>query len=224
VIATLAEARTWRIIPSRYPIVGIWDRMADPNDIDDVMAIEGLTNERVRDEFGAISRVRPSDRISGPGSTPIMAAFAHASAARFNDATFSAYYAAFSEPAALAETRFGRERFLRATNQAKIDVEMRVYRALVSGTFDDVRGKSKRATLYDPSSYAASQVYARKLYDADRVDGIVYRSVRSWDDGECVAAFRTRCISSVEVTRHLSYVWNGERITHVYEKRLVEPA
>lgn len=220
-IATLAKARTWRIIPSRYPIVGIWDRIADPNEIDDFIAIEGLTNERVRDESGEISRVRPEDRIAGPGATPIMSAFAHARAGRFNDETFAAYYAAFSEATAIAETRYGRERFLRATNQPRIDVEMRVYRALVSGTYDDVRSRSKRARIYDTASYAASQVYARRLYDENRVDGIVYRSVRAWDDGECVAAFRPRCITNAKVTRHLSYAWDGNRITHVYEKRMI---
>jgi hypothetical protein len=110
VIATLAKARTWRIIPSRYPIVGIWDRIADPSEIDDFIAIEGLTNERVRGESGEISRVRPKDRIAGPGATPIMSAFAHVRAGRFNDSTFAAYYAAFSEPAAIAETRYGRDR------------------------------------------------------------------------------------------------------------------
>ncbi len=220
-IATLAKARTWRIIPSRYPIVGIWDRIADPSEIDDFIAIEGLTNERVRGESGEISRVRPKDRIAGPGATPIMSAFAHVRAGRFNDSTFAAYYAAFSEPAAIAETRYGRERFLRATNQSKIDVEMRVYRAVVSGKYDDVRSRSKRAAIYDPASYTASQVYARQLYDEDRLDGIAYRSVRAWDEGECVAAFRPRCISDARVTRHLSYAWDGSRITHVYEKRLI---
>lgn len=35
---------------ARYPVVGIWDRISDPNDIDGFIAIEGLTNARVRDE------------------------------------------------------------------------------------------------------------------------------------------------------------------------------
>ena len=45
-------------------------------DIDAVMAIESLTNPRLRDEMGALSLVPADRRVSGPGTTPIMAAFA----------------------------------------------------------------------------------------------------------------------------------------------------
>ncbi|GAC1412672.1 MAG: RES family NAD+ phosphorylase [Candidatus Velthaea sp.] len=216
---TFTSEPIWRIIPSRYPVVGIWDRVSDPNDIDDFIAIEGLTNARVRDEAGEISSVRQSDRIAGPGSTPIMAAFAHSRPGRFNDSTFSAYYAGLSEEAAVAESRASRERFLRATAEPSIDLDMRAYIARVSGTLADVRGRRQSDPIYDPDSYAASQPFARAIYDADKLDGVVYRSVRLWKSGECVAVNRPRCLSNSRATRHFVYRWDGGRIIGILTVR-----
>ncbi|GAC1348870.1 MAG: RES family NAD+ phosphorylase [Vulcanimicrobiaceae bacterium] len=217
--AAFVKALVWRIVPSRYPIVGIWDRIGAPGDIDAFIAIESLTNERVREEVGDIARVRAADRITGPGASPIMAAFAHARAGRFNDRTFGAYYGAFSEATAIAETRYSREAFLRATNEPSIDLEMRVYTAAVDGSYDDLRKRARSAALYDPNSYAASQQYARKLYDADTLDGVVYRSVRDWAAGQCIAVFRPCRLSRSKVVRHLGYRWDGAHIVDVFTKR-----
>ena len=41
-----------RLIPSRYPTVGLFDAIADAADLDAVFAIEALTNPRIRDELG----------------------------------------------------------------------------------------------------------------------------------------------------------------------------
>ncbi len=49
-------------------------------------------------------------------------------------------------------------------------------------------------------------------------NGIAYDSVRR-EDGECVAVFRPRLLSNGRQERHLCYVWNGEKIVSVYEKR-----
>ncbi|GAC1444055.1 MAG: RES family NAD+ phosphorylase [Vulcanimicrobiaceae bacterium] len=219
----LVAEPTWRIIPSRYPEVDLWDRIGRPADIDDFLAIEALTNDRIREARGAIARVRSEDRISGPGTTPIMAAFAYGHAGRFNDETFGAYYAAFSEAAAIAESRFARERFLRATNEPSIDLDMRVYTTRVSGRYDDVRKRAKSHAIYDPASYDAAQSYGRAVWAADKHDGVAYRSVRRWSDGACVAVFRPRCIATARATKHLRYAWDGVTIANVYEIKLIAP-
>ena len=48
---------SYRLIPSRYPTVGLYDAIADPADLDVVFAIEALTNPRIRDELGEITLV-----------------------------------------------------------------------------------------------------------------------------------------------------------------------
>src|SRR5690606_40558284 len=66
-----------RIVPTRHPTVYLFDRVAQPADFEALYALEALTNDRVRDEIGCIGLVAPEDRVFGPGTGPIMAAFTH---------------------------------------------------------------------------------------------------------------------------------------------------
>ena len=203
-----------RIIPSLYPVVGIFDEVVDPHDLEVVLELEAATNPRVLDAAGELSMVRTQDRIAGPGSTPIMAAFTHTMPSRFSDGSYGVFYAAHDEATAIAETAYHRARFLRDAGLRSEIVQMRVYRARIDGSFDDVRPRSLRSTIYDANSYAASQKYARALYVKDVVDGIVYRSVRR-HEGECVAVFRPRRVKSVKVLRHLEYRFENYELTAV---------
>lgn len=213
-VTQLAWRPSYRIIPSRYPYVTIYDRVSDPGDLEAVIEIEQLTNPRVRVESGNLALIRPEDRIAGPGTTPVMASFAYTASSRFSDGTFGVYYAAHSEDTAVAETTFHAERRLRTTNEPSIDLDMRVYTATIKGEFDDVRKKTPRSKLYDPNSYVFSQIYGMRKYRENVVDGIVYRSVRD-SAGECLAAFRPRLITNCVATKYLQYRWSGERIVHV---------
>lgn len=194
----------YRIIPSLYPTVSLFEDVVDPADLDVVLALEAATNPRVLDEAGELSMVRPEDRISGPGTTPIMAAFTHTAASRFSDGSYGVFYAAHDEATAIAETAYHRGRFLREAGLRSEIVQMRVYRARIDGRYDDVRARSKRAAIYDLDSYEASQTYARRLYERNVVDGIVFRSVRR-AAGECVAVFRPTRVRSCIEFRHLEY-------------------
>jgi hypothetical protein len=49
---------------------------------------------------------------------------------------------------------------------------------------------------------------------------IVHDGVRH-QGGTCAAAFRPRALSRCRQAEHLGYVWNGERITVAYEKRIL---
>src|SRR3546814_945501 len=86
----------YRLVASIFPPVSIFDRISNPADLEDIFIVESLTNDRMRDEVGNISLVAPEDRVSGPGTTPIMASFPHLNPAgsRFSDGTFGVYYAA----------------------------------------------------------------------------------------------------------------------------------
>lgn len=204
----------YRIIPSLYPTAGIFDRVADASDLDVVLELEAATNPRVLDEAGELAMVRPQDRIAGAGATPVMAAFTHTMPSRFSDGSYGVFYAAHDEATAIAETAYHRARFLRDAGLRDEIVQMRVYRAHLDGRYDDLRARSRRASVYDADSYAASQTYARKLYTQDIVDGIVFRSVRR-EQGECVAVFRPRRVRSCQVFRHLEYRFEDFRLTAV---------
>jgi RES domain-containing protein len=210
--------RTVRLVASRYPAVSLFERVADPADLDAVFAIEALANPRLRQEAGEISLVPPADRVSGIGSTPVMAAFCHLNpeGSRFSDGTWGVYYAARTLATAVAEVAHHRARFLAATNEEAIEIDLRSYIADVQAELHDIRGPGWDA-VHDPDDYRASQRLARSL----RVRGswgIAYRSVRH-AGGECVAAFKPRAIRLPVVQgAHLTLHWNGREIDQWYEK------
>ena len=210
----------WRIIPSRFPPIGLFERVADPRDLDAVFAIEGLTNPRLRDEVGDINLVPPEDRVSGPGTTAIMAAFTHLNPAgsRFSDGSYGVYYAAGDLDTAIAETVHHRTRFLVATREPRTDLDMRVVLTDLAADAHDLRGLADEyPEVYRADEYAAGQALARTLR-ASGADAIAYDSVRN-AGGECAAVLRPRLLSNCRQAEHLCYVWDGTRIAEIYEKR-----
>jgi hypothetical protein len=204
----------------------LFDRVADPADLDVVFAIEALTNQRLRDQAGEISLVAAADRISGPGTTPIMAAFTHLNpdGSRFCDGSYGVYYAAKDIDTAIAETCFHRSRFMAATHQAPIEIDMRSYAADLAADLHDIRGQqAEMPDIYDAytGNYAAAQALARELRAAG-AEGIVYSSVRA-PSGECVAVFKPRLLSPAKQGAHYRYVWDGKQISAVYKKELYHP-
>lgn len=219
-IARIDWRPCYRIVPSRFPPVGLYDAVADPDDLEAVFQIEAMTNDRLRDEVGEISLVPPEDRVSGPGTTPIMAAFTHLNIEgdRFTDGSYGVFYASCELETAVAETRHHRVRFMTATNEPAQELDMRVYAVDLGADLHDIRGMLKsQPAWYHPTSYAMSQELARGLRD-NGSDGIVYASVRQ-AGGECVAVFRPRLLSNCRQERHLCYVWDGQAIAMIYEKK-----
>lgn len=213
----------YRIIPSRFPPIGLFDKVAHPDDLEAVFLIEAMTNDRLRDEVGELALVPIEDRVAGPGSTPIMAAFTHLNpeGSRFTDGSFGVFYASLALDTAIAETKHHRARFLAATGEPAQEVDMRVYAVDLHARLHDIRGTAKSfAPFHLPDSYAHSQPLASELRDAGS-DGIRYRSVRH-PGGECTAVFRPRLLSNCRQERHLCYVWDGAAIKTVYEKKSLE--
>ena len=209
-----------RIVASRLPTIHLFERVADPADWEALYKLESMTNPRIRNEVGELSLVPVADRVSGPNASVVMAPFTHLSpqGTRFTDGHFGAYYAAESIDTAIAETRFHRENFLRATTQPPMELEMRCYLADVACELHDLRGRrNELRDIYDPASYSASQKLGRQLRDAGS-NGIAFNSVRR-SGGECVAVFRPRLVQNVRQSVHLRYAWDGVSIANVYEMR-----
>jgi hypothetical protein len=209
-----------RIIPSRFPPIQLFERVTEAGDLEAIFELEALTNPRLQDEVGNLRLVPAEDRISGPGTSIIMAAFTHLNpeGSRFSDGTYGVFYAANDLATAIAETKHHRERFMRATAQAHMELDMRVYLIDFEDALHDLRGqRSTYPLIYHNDNYSGGQHLARALRN-DGSNGIAYDSVRR-DGGECVAVFRPRLLANSRQERHLCYVWDGQRIASVYEKR-----
>ena len=213
----------WCIIPGRFPPAQLFERVTDADDLEAVFELESLSNPRLRDEVGDIRLVPPKDRVTGPGTSIIMAAFTHMNpeGSRFSDGPYGVFYVANGLNTSIAESKHHRKRFMRATRQGHMELDMRVYPVDLEGSLHDLRGQQPTYPLiYQDTDYAAGQHLAKTLRKGGP-DGIAYDSLRR-RGGECVAAFRPRLLSNARQERHLCYVWDGQRITTVYEKRTLD--
>ena len=211
-----------RIVPTRHPAVSLFDRVADAQDFEALYALEAMTNERVREELGEVERVPPGERVYGPGSGPIMAAFTHVNVlgSRFSGGAYGVFYAARERATAMAETRHHHGRFLAATGQGPMHLPMRLYRVAIDARLHDLRPVgglgSAEAAVYDADDYGAAQALGARLQRAGSA-GVVYRSVRQ-EHGQCVGLFKPRGASGCLHAAYLLYAWDGRRFTDVYEK------
>lgn len=203
----------YRIIPSVHPPINFFEDIVHPSEMEALYEIESITNDRLRQKVGDLFLVPAEDRISGPGSSVIMAAFTHiGKASRFTDGSYGVYYAGLSLETAIRETVFHRENFLRATNEIAGDVAMRVYEGKIQRPLHDIREK-EFSDLLHPTDRNLSQVFGSEM--RNKVSwGLIYRSVRH-AEGTCIAAFRPPAVSIPKQTKHLKYHWNGEHITAV---------
>ena len=208
-----------RIVPTRYPAVTLYDRVADAEDFEALYALEAMTNERVRDELGQLERVPRSERVFGPGSGPIMAAFTHVNVlgSRFSGGAYGVFYAARERATAVAETRHHHGRFLAATRQGPLHLPMRLYEVAIDARLHDLRPASSVASaVYDADDYTAARTLGARLHAAGSA-GVVYRSVRH-ERGQCVGLFKPRGASRCLHAAYLLYAWDGQCFTDVYEK------
>jgi hypothetical protein len=212
--------KAWRIVASRYPPIALFERLtADTAVWDALIALEQLTNPRVRDEVGDIALVAPDERVTGPGASYIMASFTHLNpkGSRFSDGTYGVYYAASGLETAVAETVFHFEAFARDSGDPPRMEDMRVVVGVVAAEFEDVGGLTEPlgSLVLDPASYASARAYARELRDGG-ANGVVWPSIRR-RGGECIGAFRPRAVELPRQERHLKYRWNGERVDRYFD-------
>jgi hypothetical protein len=209
---------TYRVIPSRFPAVGLFERVARPEDFDALYALEALTNDRLRDEVGDIALVPADERLFGPGSTCIMAAFTHLNphGSRFSDGSYGVFYCARHRDTAIAETRYHAARFMAATREPPMRLQMRLYSVDAQGKVADLRRAAQtEPRIVDPDDYSFAQAIGRSLRSEGAL-GIVYPSVRH-PGGQCLAALRTALVKNCLHAAYLEYQWNGEGIEAVFE-------
>lgn len=204
----------YRIIPSRFPPVGVFDGLVSGKDLELLFDLEARTNERVREQIGDLGLVDREDWVVGPGATVVMGAFTHPSpfGSRFSDGSFGVYYCADSEAAAIRETAHHRAIFLRLTAERPCRVEMRQYVGRIVKKLVDGRRRLPPGAL-DAASYEVSRKIGAQLREA-KAYGLVYPSVRA-RGALCAALFRPPAITGVVQSKMFQYLFDGRRISEV---------
>jgi hypothetical protein len=215
----LAAQKQFRIIPSVYMPINFFEDLVDPAEMEILWELEGMTNERLRAETGDIFLVPPEDRVSGNGSSVVMAAFTHiGKPSRFTDGSFGVYYASLDYETAIRETVYHREQFLMATHEDAGEITMRVYEGKILKPLHDIRAAIFKH-YHHQQNYHESQTFAKQL-KASQSYGLIYNSVRH-QGGQCIAALRPPAISIPTQTAHLRYAWDGTRIVEVFDTKSV---
>lgn len=212
-------AATFRLIQSRFPPINVFERISPENDWEALAELEGLTNPRIREELGQISRVPPARRVYGNGATIVMAPFSHISRdhnSRFSDGSYGIYYAGHTFQTALKEVAFHCARFRASTNDPPMHCEYRCYKGKIDKVLHDLRtGGWAQYLQKDPKTYGESQALAKSLRDSSS-NGIVYPSVRD-EGGECIAAFWPDVVHIPVQERHIVLDWDGEKVKRWFD-------
>lgn len=214
------RGRLHRIISTCYPPIDFFERHVPPALMGALWALEADTNPRLLQETGDLNLVREEDRVSGAGASIIMASFTYIGhASRFSSGTYGVYYASRKLETAIRETVHHREIIYQDATLPAENFSMRVWNNEIAKPLLDVR-ESEFDVLHDddarPENHSAAHAFGVMAKDSDAW-GIIYRSVRH-DGGECVAALRPPAITPPTQGAHLVYVWDGSKITEVFER------
>lgn len=197
-----APEPTFRLIPSRFPPIGLFDTVATAADLEPVMELAGWTNDRLVAE--RIARLPQAEWVYGrPNASIVMAAFLHVASGgmRFNGPDLGAWYASAALPAAIAEVGHHLRREAVATGAASLTRQYRTYTARLEGDYLDIRGQGPaRPDVYASDSYAAGQALGESIRAAGGA-GILFDSLR-YAGGLNVVAHRPRNILDVTQGDH----------------------
>ncbi|NNH42625.1 RES family NAD+ phosphorylase [Rhizobium laguerreae] len=197
-----APRPSYRLIPSQFPPIGLFETVTRAADLEAVMELVGWTNDRLVAD--RIQRLPEDQWVYGIANASIvMAAFLHVAPGgmRFNGPDLGAWYAADDLRTAAAEVGHHLRREAYARSVATMARTYRSYAANLVGDYLDIRGEeSLRPDVYDATSYAASQVLGEEVRSSGGA-GILYDSVRL-KGGVAIVAHRPRNIQGVVQADH----------------------
>ena len=201
------EIDLFRLIPSRFPPVDVYDGVVANDRLEDLVKVETRTNPRLRSESRLTQTVGqpPSPRLQNWNLAPFK--YLNPEGSRFFGPARPALELAGDRQTALAVSVARRQRFMARTGEPPIGLDMRMLKTPVNGRFLDLRHVAPDASHDD----------RRRIGDriADGVDGVVYRPPER-PSAMCVAVLRGETLGRSIQTVHYRFVWNGSRVDTLY--------
>ena len=197
-----APTPAYRLIPSKFPPIGLFDTIATTADLAAVMELAGWTNDRIVAE--RLARLPEAEWVFGrPNASIVMAAFLHVAPGgmRFNTTDLGAWYAAGALTTAAAEVAHHLRREAVATGVSTLRRGYRTYTSTLAGSYLDIRGQeADRPDVYASDSYEAGQALGEHLR-ATGGAGIIFDSLRH-AGGVNLVAHRPRNVLNVTQADH----------------------
>lgn len=204
----------FRLIPSRFPPVAVYEGIVANDDVEDLVKIENLTNPRLQAErrlaADSQSANLDSPRLQNWNLAPF--AYSNPEGSRFFGADRQCLELADDPQTALAVSVQRRQVFLSRTNEAPIGLDVRMLKTPVKGAFLDFRHLSVDLPQEKRWAFGAA---IPTIVDGVVVDGIIYHPPER-SSAICIAVVRGECLQRSVQTVHYRYVWDGSRITKLY--------
>jgi hypothetical protein len=201
----------YRLIPSRFPPVNVYEGLVANDRLEEVYAAENITNPRLR-SLGRLSAGESAaagdPRLQNWNLAPF--AYGNPDGTLFFDEGRPCLEVATDRQTALAVSVARREDFLRNTQEAPTGLDMRMLRHPVSGMFWDLRDS---ATPVGGLDQATRRTIGAKLPEG--AQGILYRSPERLA-GTCIAILTGDVLDRSVQTIHFRYVWDGHRVALIY--------
>jgi RES domain-containing protein len=225
-----------RLIPSRYSEAGtvLGDVVESDAMLDDVILIDGATNDRIQGELHGLIGISTYELVYGiPNAHIVNAAFTHTNefGSRFNDQSRGAWYAADELETSLAEVTYHKARRLAEIvvpdlPEQRPDEEASTYDDWLAdfrSMFHVLEPPEKYAKFLQPEPvpqcYANSQQLARQLLD-QQSNGLVYPCVRR-PGSYCLACFRPALVYNLRRRDRLEISFKASGAGYEHKVRTV---
>lgn len=202
----------FRLIPSRFPPVNVYEGVIANDRQDEIVAVENLTNPRLH----SLSRLQKTAQ-GDAGANPRfqnwnLAPFAYGNpdGSTFFGEDRPCLEVALERQTALAVSVAKRQSFMAATQEAPIGLDMRMLCTPVNGTFWDLRDVAGL-----PAELEKKQRYELGAKMPEGAHGILYHPAER-PAGICLAIVTGDILQRSQQTVHFRYVWDGKRISLLY--------
>ncbi|MEZ5897896.1 MAG: RES family NAD+ phosphorylase [Hyphomicrobiaceae bacterium] len=201
--------RACRLIPSRFPPVELYEPVADQKGREALKALETLTNPRLSPDGGVGDFLRPDDRhVMQPW---LVAPFAYLDPepTPYSDGSYGVCIVAETEKGALAAAVQRREAFMRATAMPPMRLDMRQLVTPVSATLHDLTNWPR------VGDSAETRRICQKLREQGSY-GVLLASPFRVRESTAVL-FRPTAMARATQAKHYCFVWDGSRISGIYD-------
>lgn len=200
----------YRLIPSRFPPISIYERIIANDRFDDLVEVENLTNPRIRKAKILTDGITPLDPTSPRLQNWNLAPFTYPNpeGTRFFRPGYSCLELAENIQTALAISVGRREAFLRRTAEPAIGLDMRVLKTPVKGRFADLR--------HIPEALTADErwLIGDAIIEAGH-DGVLFRGPER-PSASCIGIVKDNTLERSQQTKHFRMHWDGKRISTIY--------
>lgn len=201
----------YQLIPSRFPIIEVYERLGDAELQAAAKALEARTNPRLAAINQLPSLPKQGDKAASQYQNWNHAPFAYKDprGSFFLEPTHGCLELASDMDTALALALLRREEFLGSTDEPAMGLDMRVFSRRITGSFHDL-------TKLDPNIPSADRrKIGHQLHESGSPGVLFCRP--GFGEHRFLAVFDGALLPRAIQGAHYRFVWDGQKIKSIYD-------